>query len=158
MNLLIQFASKHRFDDSSVFKERWVRWTSNETNIVSIIKEERRLVNTGYSGNMEDKMFKTVRYYLKNKSTEKVEPKKRRKYVSISKEMIEMMDNHIEETAISENMKPSIAYNNYSSLDIYSNVIDKEVNRLVHLGMKEVAAMNKIKTTYKNRYYLQQKN
>lgn len=158
MDLLTNFANNHRFDDSLMFKERWLRWTSSDINIQLIVKEEKRLVDIGYTGNMEDKMFKTVRYYLKNKSTEKVEPKKRRKYISISKEMIEMMDEHVEETALSENMKPAIAYNNYSSIDIYSNIIDKEVNRLIDLGMKEVDAINKIKKTYKNRYYLQQKN
>jgi hypothetical protein len=107
---------------------------------------------------MEDKMFKTVRYYLKNKSVEKKELKKRRKYISISKNIIETMDEHIEETAMNENMKPAVAYNNYSSHSVYSEMIDEEVDRLIKLDMNEVSAINKIKKTYKNRYYLQQKN
>lgn len=158
MDLLRNFANNHRFDEPSVFKERWVRWSYNDTNITEIIKEEKRLVDSGYNGDIEDKMFKTVRYYLKNKSVEKKEPKKRRKYVSICKNIIESMDQHIEENAMSENMKPAVAYNNYSSHSVYSDMIDKEVDRLIHLEMNEVSAINKIKKTYKNRYYLQQKN
>jgi hypothetical protein len=158
MDLLRNFANNHRFDEASVFKERWMRWSCNETNIAEILKEEKRLVDSGYKGDMEDKMFKTVRYYLKNKSVEKKEPKKRRKYISISKNIIETMDEHIEETAMNENMKPAVAYNNYSSHSVYSEMIDEEVDRLIKLDMNEVSAINKIKKTYKNRYYLQQKN
>ena len=157
MDLLRNFANSHRFDEASVFKERWLRWTCNDSNIVEILKEERRLVNYGYKGDMEDKMFKTVRYYLKNKSTAKKDPKKRRKYISISKSIIETMDDHIEGVALN-NMKPAVAYNNYSSHDVYSNIIDEEVERLTNLEMDEVSAINKIKKTYKNRYYLLQKN
>ena len=107
---------------------------------------------------MQDKMFKTVRYYLKNKSVEKKEPKQRRKYVSISKNVITSMDKHIDSKALVEKMKPAFAYNNYSSLDEMSEIIDNEINRLISEGMSEVEALNKIKKTYKNRYYLQQKS
>lgn len=158
MGLLTVFANNHRFDDASMFKERWLRWTTNETNIEHIMKEEKRLVDCRYSGDMEDKMFKTVRYYLKNKSTEKTKPKKRRKYISISKNIIDTMDKHIEEVAINENLKPAVAYNNYASQNVYSDMIEQEVERLMKLNMNEVDAINKIKKTYKNRYYLQQKN
>jgi len=158
MDLLRTFADNHRFDEAAVFKERWLRWTCNDSNIAKIIKEEKRLVDAGYSGDMEDKMFKTVRYYLKNKPVQKKEPKIRRKYISISKNIIETMDEHIEETALIEHMKPAVAYNNYSSHIVYSDMIDSEVNNLMKLGMSEVSALSKIKKTYKNRYYLQQKN
>ena len=36
-----------------------------------------------------------------------------------------------------------------------SEIIDNEINRLISEGMSEVEALNKIKKTYKNRYYLQ---
>ena len=39
-------------------------------------------------------MFKTVRYYLKNKSVKKP-IKKRRKYVGLSKDLKDSMDKHI---------------------------------------------------------------
>jgi hypothetical protein len=158
MDILRNFANKHRYDEASIFKERWLRWTCNDSNIAEILKEEKRLVDVGYKGDMEDKMFKTVRYYLKNKSVEKKQPKKRRKYIAINKNIIETMDEHIEGTAIVENLKPAVAYNNYSSHSVYSDMIDKEVDRLIKLEMDEVSAINKIKKTYKNRYYLQQKN
>ena len=158
MDELKNFANTHRFDDAALFKERWLRWISNDFNIEKIIKEEKRLSETGYDGDMQDKMFKTVRYYLKNKSVEKKEPKQRRKYISISKNIINSMDKHIENKALVKDMKPAFAYNNYSSLDDKSIIIDNEINRLMNQGMSEVEAQNKIKKTYKNRYYLQQKS
>ena len=158
MDELKNFANTHRYDDAALFKERWLRWTSNDFNIEKIIKEEKRLSETGYDGDIQDKMFKTVRYYLKNKSIEKKEPKQRRKYVSISKNVITSMDKHIDSKALVEKMKPAFAYNNYSSLDEMSEIIDNETNRLISEGMSEVEALNKIKKTYKNRYYLQQKS
>jgi hypothetical protein len=68
------------------------------------------------------------------------------------------MDKHIENKALVKDMKPAFAYNNYSSLDDKSIIIDNEINRLMNQGMSEVEAQNKIKKTYKNRYYLQQKS
>lgn len=157
MNTLANFANSHRYDDAGVFKERWDRWTANDQNISEIIKEEKRLSTLGYDGDMEDKMYKTVRYYLKNKSLEKKEPKKRRKYISIDRIIISEMDNHINDEALPNLMKPSVAYNNFTSQSEYSNLMDKEINRLGDLGMEEKPALDKIKKTYKNRYYLQQK-
>ena len=52
MDLLRLFANNHRFDEPAVFKERWMRWTCNELNIQKIIKEEKRLVESGYKGNI----------------------------------------------------------------------------------------------------------
>ena len=67
------------------------------------------------------------------------------------------MDNHINDEALPKLMKPSVAYNNFTSQSEYSNLMDKEINRLGDLGMEEKPALDKIKKTYKNRYYLQQK-
>ena len=79
MEPLTEFSSKHRFDEASLFKVYWERWESQPQNISIVDREERRLKMLGYEGDMHKKMYKTVRYYLKNKSLEKKEPKKRRK-------------------------------------------------------------------------------
>ena len=103
-------------------------------------------------------MYKTVRYYLKNKSLEKKEPKKRRKYVTLDKEFLEKMDDHILQVAMVDNMKPAYAFNNFTSLPDNMRLVDEQIKTMMEKDITEVEANNKIKKTYKNRYYLQQKN
>ena len=157
MDKLVIFADKHRLDEPDIFKEMWLRWTVNDTNSLLILKEEERLKNLGYKGDIEDKMFKTVRYYLKNKSVKKKPIKKRRKYVGLSKDLKDSMDKHILNLAFKNGLKPADAYLNFNINPTYSIAVNKEIKRLVDLDMEEKEAIIKIKKTYKNRYYLKQK-
>jgi hypothetical protein len=158
MDPLTEFSSKHRFDDAALFKVYWERWEVQPQNADLIEQEERRLKTLGYEGNIHEKMYKTVRYYLKNKSLEKKEPKKRRKYVTLDKEFLEKMDDHILQVAMVNNMKPAYAFNNFISLSDNMRQVDDQIKTMMENEMTEVEANNKIKKTYKNRYYLQQKN
>jgi hypothetical protein len=158
MEPLTEFSSKHRFDDAALFKVYWERWEVQPQNADLIEQEERRLKTLGYEGNIHEKMYKTVRYYLKNKSLEKKEPKKRRKYVTLDKEFLEKMDDHILQVAMVNNMKPAYAFNNFISLSDNMRQVDDQIKTMMENEMTEVEANNKIKKTYKNRYYLQQKN
>ncbi len=158
MEPLTEFSNKHRFDDPELFKVYWDRWETQPQNIALINAEKDRLVSQGYDGDIHEKMYKTVRYYLKNKSLEKKEPKKRRKYITLDKDFLEKMDDHILEVAIVQDMKPAHAYNNFISLSDNMRLVEEQVKELMETEMKEIVAMNKIKKTYKNRYFLQQKN
>ena len=71
MEPLTEFSSKHRFDEAVLFKMYWDRWESQPQNASLVDREERRLKAIGYEGDIHEKMYKTVRYYLKNKSLEK---------------------------------------------------------------------------------------
>jgi hypothetical protein len=158
MGPLTEFSNKHRFDEPELFKVYWDRWESQPQNIELINKEKDRLVSQGYGGDIHEKMYKTVRYYLKNKSLEKKEPKKRRKYITLDKDFLEKMDDHILEVAIVQDMKPAHAYNNFISLSDNMRLVEVQIKELTEKDMTELAATNKIKKTYKNRYFLQQKN
>ncbi len=158
MGSLTEFSNKHRFDDPELFKVYWDRWESQPQNVELINKEKDRLASQGYDGDIHEKMYKTVRYYLKNKSLEKKEPKKRRKYITLDKDFLEKMDDHILEVAIVQDMKPAHAYNNFISLSSNMRLVDEQIKELTEKDMTELAATNKIKKTYKNRYFLQQKN
>jgi len=135
---LTEFSNKHRFDEPELFKVYWDRWELQP--------------------DIHEKMYKTVRYYLKNKSLEKKEPKKRRKYITLDKDFLEKMDDHILEVAIVQDMKPAHAYNNFISLSDNMRLVEEQIKELTEKDMTELAATNKIKKTYKNRYFLQQKN
>ena len=158
MEPLTEFSSKHRFDEAELFKMYWDRWESQPQNVSLVDREERRLKAIGYEGDIHEKMYKTVRYYLKNKSLEKKEPKKRRKYITLDKEFLEKMDDHILQVAMVDNMKPAYAFNNFTSLPDNMRLVDEQIKTMMEKEITEVEANNKIKKTYKNRYYLQQKN
>jgi hypothetical protein len=158
MGPLTEFSSKHRFDEATLFKMYWDRWESQPQNASLVDREERRLKAIGYEGDIHEKMYKTVRYYLKNKSLEKKEPKKRRKYITLDKEFLEKMDDHILQVAMVDNMKPAYAFNNFTSLPDNMRLVDEQIKTMMEKDITEVEANSKIKKTYKNRYYLQQKN
>lgn len=65
---LSRFSKVHQYDERREYKEAWTRWKSNPeiTEIISV--EVRRLESIGYMGDIEDKMFKSGRYYFRKKS------------------------------------------------------------------------------------------
>ena len=94
-------------------------------------------------------MYKSARYYFKNKSTEKKETKQRRKYVTLNKGFLADMDRHISTVAFQQDMKPAHAYNNFVSDAMYSEKLDDVIQKLLDNDWKEPAAESKLKKTYK---------
>ena len=143
------FATKHACDDIKTFKEYWNRWKSNNSMLIE--EETRNLINAGYEGNMDDKMFKSARYYFKNKTETDTEPKKRRKYIPTSKNFLTTIDTYI--NSIQGECQPNIAFNNFC--DRYTTVIKDEINILLtQENITETDISLKIKKTFKNRYFL----
>ena len=148
---LYTFSKIHQFDHRKDFKEAWKNWVEDNDEIVS--EEIRRLTNLGYEGDILDKMFKSARYYFRKKSTEKKAPTKRRVYQGVQKNLLEAMDSHIQEHINSEDFKPSDGFETFCQQNI--EVIQEEVNLLCKNGINNpIEIKNKIKKTYKNRYYL----
>ena len=79
---MLEFARIHKFDDSTAFKENWEIWINENKQIIK--KEEDRLKDAGYQGDTKVKMYKSARYYFKNKSNEKTKARKRRQYVGLN--------------------------------------------------------------------------
>ena len=156
VNLINTFAATHKYDDSSQFREEWDEFIKD--NKASIDREKQRLTNLGYTGDINNKMYKSARYYFKNKSTEKKETKQRRKYVTLNKEFLTDMDRHILTVAFQQDMKPAHAYNNFVSDATYSEKLDDVIQKLLDNNWKEPATESKLKKTYKNRYFMQQKS
>jgi len=154
LNIIVEFARVHKYDDSSQFREEWNNFSFNNKNVID--REKRRLAGIGYTGDMDDKMYKSARYYFKNK-VEKKETKKRRKYVTMDKCFLSDMDRHIRQVAFKQEMKPSHSYNNFVSDEIYSSKLDTVVQELLDQEWKECDANIKIKKTYKNRYFIHQR-
>ena len=136
--LLNNFAKIYQYDDRNEFKKKWNKWCENNKEIIE--KEIIDHKDKGYKGDIMKKMYNSVRYYYRNKSTVMKEPVKRKEYIHIGKDILQKMDKFIKEN---ESIKPSIGF------DMYYNI-----NRSRYKS-KEEEEENKsmLKKTYKNRYY-----
>jgi hypothetical protein len=64
---LSRFSKVHQFDERRTYKEEWQKWKMTPAIDEVITKEIRRLEESGYKGDIEDKMFKSGRYYFRKK-------------------------------------------------------------------------------------------
>jgi hypothetical protein len=68
MEQLSQFSKVHQYDDRHTYKSEWTKWTQQEEIAEAIETERRRLHENGYTGDVNDKMFKAGRYYFRKKT------------------------------------------------------------------------------------------
>lgn len=146
-----RFAQIHRDDDRHQFKDAWKEWKTENQELIS--NEKDRLVALNYQGDIEDKMFKSARYYFRKKSTVKKEPVVRRMYVSVDKEILQTIDRHIQANRLEAEYTPAKGYNEFclQNEELLKSWIDTLHNH-AQFDVKEI--QDKIKKTYKNRYYV----
>jgi hypothetical protein len=151
MEELYKFSKIHQYDHRKDFKEAWMLWKDENEEFIS--EEVRRLNLLGFNKDIEDKMFKSARYYFRKKNTEKKDPVIRRDYVGTSKEFILVIDEHIKSNF---GNKPSECFSQFCRENIEE--LQKELIRLINGGFAETEIKDKIKKTYKNRYFIISKN
>jgi hypothetical protein len=150
MEELYNFSKIHQYDLRKDFKEAWKVWT--EENQESIDNEILRLSNLGYEGDINDKMFKSARYYFRKKSIEKKLPKERRQYISVNRELLEAMDHHIEKNIFNLEYQPKTGFISFCKEN--ENVLKDTISKIYEQGIKDSSVIeDKIKKTYKNRYF-----
>jgi len=148
---LYQFSKIHQYDHRKDFKEAWNIWIEENVDLVNT--EIKRLTELEYKGDILDKMFKSARYYFRKKSTEKKDPQKRRSYVGIQSELLVVMDKHINANKRNDNYKPSTGFDEFCKE--YIEILKLEVSSLCKSGITNSEEIkNKIKKTYKNRYFM----
>jgi hypothetical protein len=149
---LTYFSKIHKLDDRHSFKSAWKQWLIEHDSMVLI--ETKRLINLGYDGNIIEKMFFSVRYYLRKKKGPREEPKEKCKNISTNHILINEIDKHIMENIHNSDYKPATGFRAFcqNNLELYKN----EATRLIQdYNMRESGSIhNKIKKTYKNRYYI----
>jgi hypothetical protein len=144
---LYRFSKIHEFDTRNDFKKYWTGWVYENSDIIE--QETERLKKMGYEGDVTDKLFKSARYYLRKKSTDKKTPIKRRNYVTIEKSILAVMDQHIK----NEMNKPEKGF--YDFCISHRDLLKNEIKRLQDNGITdEKMIQTKFKKTYKNRYYM----
>jgi len=145
------FAKIHQYDHRKVFKEAWEVWLEEYNEIVS--NEIFRLTNLNYEGNVLNKMFKSARYYFRKKRIEKKEPLKRQKYITTTKNLLKAIDNHILLGIKQRDYKPSDGFDDFCKNNI--EILKEQINSFCKNGLTDALEIkNKIKKTYKNRYFL----
>ena len=148
---LVAFTKVHKFDDAIIFRENWDEWLAE--NKACVINETRNLENLGYRGDVKTKMYKSVRYYYKDKSETTVKPKKRRVYISLDRDILDSIDAHIDKHKAS---KPAEAYLNFiTSID--KELLDKTKIMIMSSGLDKHQTEQKLKKTYKNRFFIRTK-
>ena len=152
LDTLVEFSIIHQFDAAKDFKEAFETFCDDNTE--KIDEEMNYLRKSGYDGDVIKKMYISSRYYFKNKDYKPQETKQRRKYITQDKEFMSSMDEHVA-NAIRNKDKPAKAYNEFK--DNNKELIDNETNRLKEFLDTDDKIKGKIKKTYKNRYYIQQK-
>ena len=169
MTLITQFAKTHQYDDRHSYKDAWLnQWLNDYGELVE--REISRLQQLGYKGDVIDKMFKAGRYYFrekeslekkKNKSIsadgddEEREEKSPRTYCVMKPDVIKVMDNHLLSIMREPNFKPANGYKQFC--EQYMELLWKEIARLIQEQAISATAeklAEKIKKTYKNRYYI----
>lgn len=170
INAIKQFAIVHQYDERKMYKEQWNNWYND--NKEDMEREIERMNELGYVGDVKDKMFKAGRYYFRKKNIkkeDKKEPreselinnvnsenteKKRRNYITMLESTLIAMDEHIKTSFTNdEEFKPSDGYSDFCENNIL--ILRTEIQRMVMENMmdkKDIA--EKIKKTYKNRYYM----
>jgi hypothetical protein len=151
MEDLYKFSKIHQYDDRKDFKEAWKVWIEENESIID--EEMRRLLNLGYEGDVLDKMFKSARYYFRKKSTEKKEPRQRRHYISVNRDLLDAMDNHIEDNIYDDNYQPKTGFITFCKDN--EALLKETISKIFEQGIKDSQLIeDKIKKTYKNRYFM----
>jgi hypothetical protein len=147
---LSQFSKIHQYDDRHTFKDAWENWLNDNDDLVSL--EIRYLRNNGYEGDVLDKMFKSARYYFRKKSAEKKDPVTRRTYINVDKQLLDAMDEHIMENMDDEDFQPKDGFTQFCKSNI--DLLKQVVNEICTNGITDAREIeDKIKKTYKNRYF-----
>jgi len=211
---LSRFSKVHQYDDRQTYKSEWQKWASQYDIAEAMEVERRSLQENGYTGDIDDKMFKAGRYYFRKKTSTIVADQtittapsttdnniatdppspaapahQRRTYITMSKQCIQLMDQHIKRAAASSTpatpaaptpasvsasvpasvpavFKPSVCYDDFYQTQMATEAMTTEIGNIIEKYEKTPGAMSnqtadelteeimdKIKKTYKNRYY-----
>jgi hypothetical protein len=176
------FVQIHQYDDRKTYKAAWTEWLANHEIAAIFNAEVKRLTDLGYKGDVADKLYKSGRYYFRTReptvqrsslwphtppsgatstpndanggrrgSGNQGSP---RRYVLLSRELLSAMDDHIERGLRQQTeFTPAKGFAEFAlGLDVAS--YRSEVARLSEIMPTGEAVGDKIKKTYKNRYFI----
>jgi len=134
------FSLKYKNASRSDFKKLFDLWEKSNNELICL--EERRLLNLGYAGDFKDKIYKSARYYYKNKNKENpAKPLSDNKklsstYIPRNPKFLEFVENYIHK----HNMKQSMGK------DLSDMTQEKSIQAMGRVGR------NKIQQEYSVRF------
>ena len=176
---LAAFVQIHQYDDRKTYKTAWAEWMANDEIATIFNADAARLKSLGYTGDVADKLYKSGRYYFRTReptvphtppsgatstpndanggrrgSGNQGSP---RRYVLLSRELLSAMDEHIERGLRQQtDFTPAKGFADFAlgadGTDVGS--YRSEVARLSEIMPTGEAVGDKIKKTYKNRYFI----
>lgn len=155
-----QFAIVHRYDSIADFKEAWNEFKEeryDELQNEFRYQTKQKKIELSFE-QMIQKLFVSARYYHRKKSSTKPKTSTTRgSYYSISKEILDVIDEFIQHEAKMSRDKPANAWNWFYSS--HRELIEKYKEQcLEDWEMSEDDSLAKMKKTFKNRYYRYRKN
>ena len=157
---LNDFVIVHNYDDRKTYKEAWMKWLAHDEIAALIRTEVARLIALGYTGDVVDKLFKSGRYYFRQKTVgfqgtacpKPVGAQAPRKYVLLNRQLLDAMDDHIER-GLRQNVH---VYTPASGFADFCKTWDNDSYRREVMRLSELmpAVHEKLKKTYKNRYFM----
>jgi hypothetical protein len=167
IDLLSDFAKMHQHEGSKDYKESWQNWIADPEISRELEEEKCRLIKQGMIGDVLDKLYKSSRYYYRKKINKNEEqPKERKKYEGLTKEILHKMDAHIireingsidllEDDKLVSRFTPSKSFEMY--LEENPNIIEELIPNMSTTAeerrIQTTCAIQRIKKTYKNRFY-----
>jgi hypothetical protein len=161
--LLEEFSKKHQYDERKEYKTEWQEWVNNAEIKPLIDEETERLRSLGFMGDVLKKMFKSARYYYRSKPSKHQQSniKPERTYETLPIEILEKIDQHIKlqikNNVIIENnqikclVKPAICFEKFckESKSLFLELNNDQIRTNENIKL----VLEKLKKTYKNRYY-----
>ena len=151
---IAEFARIHRYDNRKEYKSEWDKWCLAHSEWIQT--ETERHVRMGYQGDITDKLFKSGRYYYREKCNEKPTTNKHRNaYKRLSNDVLDAMDTHISLHIDDAQFSPATGYNTFCTS--YSDLILKELKSALKqedTNLETAEWVKRFKKTFKNRYYL----
>jgi hypothetical protein len=181
IDALKAFTEVHQYDDRKTYKEAWTAWLANDEIAAMLQAEVARLTDLGYKGDVADKLYKSGRYYFRTReptvphtppSSAPRTPNDAngvrrglgnqgspRKYVLLNYALLDAMDDHIERGLQHDDAyTPASGFADFCKLNAdsesYRSAYRSEVTRLSEIMPTGEAVHDKLKKTYKNRYFM----
>jgi hypothetical protein len=162
-NNIREFSRIHQHDDRVTFKESWQTWTDDNKTLIE--NETQRLSDIGFGSNMNEKMFRTAKYYFVKKTfnstnnnnttvaTVATDNNNTKKYITISHTFLNCISGQIEKNIGNDSFTPAKGYKHF--IEHFNDNITQEI-ALIKEKTPDISNDDcniKIKKTYKNKFY-----
>lgn len=148
--ILDEFSKLHMHEDRDDYNQHWELWLLENSDLIK--REESKLLDSGYEGDIYDKLYKSARYYHRKKKSKDKSQDKRREYVSVSIQFLEAIDLHINTFVKNNCLSPANAYNDFCNKNNILLSTEIIVLQQENQFTKDYIS-SKLKKTYKNRYF-----